>query len=122
MNGVAMPSASAGSSQREASVMCTPNVIVPSGAATAGRTAPRASARATAAVRRVMSLLAGPRTRRLRARRLGRAVLPGQSDIVRTEQAVVGQALDRREVAVRDVLGSLEATDVVRHGAEAQVH
>ena len=35
MNGVMMPSVSAGSSQRDASVMCTPHVIVPSGAAAA---------------------------------------------------------------------------------------
>ena len=36
MNGVMMPSVSAGSSQREASVMWTPHVMVPSGAAVAG--------------------------------------------------------------------------------------
>src|SRR5437870_10639239 len=40
MNGVMMPSVSAGSSQREASVMCTPQVMVPSGAAVAGRARP----------------------------------------------------------------------------------
>jgi hypothetical protein len=40
MNGVMMPSVSAGSSQREARVMCTPHVTVPSGAATAGRATP----------------------------------------------------------------------------------
>jgi hypothetical protein len=40
MNGVTMPSVSAGSSQREASVMCTPHVMVPSGAALAERTTP----------------------------------------------------------------------------------
>src|SRR5258706_1309203 len=37
MNGVMMPSVSAGSSQRDAKVMCTPHVTVPSGAAAAGR-------------------------------------------------------------------------------------
>ena len=36
MNGVMMPSVSAGSSQRDASVMCTPHVIVPAGVAAAG--------------------------------------------------------------------------------------
>src|SRR5262245_47022438 len=36
MNGVMMPSVSAGSSHREARVMCTPQVMVPSGAALAG--------------------------------------------------------------------------------------
>src|SRR5258706_16472863 len=36
MNGVAIPSTSPGSSQREASVMCTPQVMVPSGAAAVG--------------------------------------------------------------------------------------
>src|SRR5215472_3328214 len=36
MNGVMMPSVSAGSSQRDASVMWTPHVIVPSGAAVTG--------------------------------------------------------------------------------------
>src|SRR2546423_4826678 len=40
MNGVMIPSVSAGSSQREASVMCTPHVMVPSGAAPAERTTP----------------------------------------------------------------------------------
>src|SRR5215510_11182165 len=40
MNGVMMPSVSAGSSQREARVMCTPQVMVPSGAAPAGPAAP----------------------------------------------------------------------------------
>src|SRR5262249_49773519 len=40
MNGVMMPSVSAGSSQRDASVMCRPQVIVPSGAAAAGAARP----------------------------------------------------------------------------------
>src|SRR5215831_9919839 len=40
MNGVMMPSVSAGSSQRDASVICTPHVIVPSGAAAAGAARP----------------------------------------------------------------------------------
>src|SRR2546422_4265548 len=43
MNGVMIPSVSAGSSQREASVMWTPHVIVPSGAADAGTALPRSS-------------------------------------------------------------------------------
>ena len=38
MNGVMIPSVSAGSSQREASVMWMPHVIEPSGAAAAGAT------------------------------------------------------------------------------------
>src|SRR6185295_17646106 len=41
MNGVMIPSVSAGSSQREASVMWTPHVMVPSGAAVAGPAAPK---------------------------------------------------------------------------------
>src|SRR5438477_3410436 len=40
MNGVMMPSVSAGSSQREASVICTPHVIVPSGAASTSPATP----------------------------------------------------------------------------------
>src|SRR5436309_15858134 len=40
MNGVMIPSVSAGSSEREACVMCTPHVRVPSGAALAERTTP----------------------------------------------------------------------------------
>src|SRR5262252_4971461 len=40
MNGVMMPSVSAGSSQRDASVMCTAHVIVPWGAAAAGAASP----------------------------------------------------------------------------------
>jgi hypothetical protein len=40
MKGVMMPSVSAGSSHREAKVMCTPHVTVPSGAAAAGRVTP----------------------------------------------------------------------------------
>src|SRR2546422_10122840 len=46
MNGVMMPWVSAGSSQREASVMCTPQVIVPSGAASTSPATP--SGRTTA--------------------------------------------------------------------------
>src|SRR5215468_8206907 len=44
MNGVMMPSVSAGSSHREARVMCTPQVMVPSGAALTGLTAPSVTA------------------------------------------------------------------------------
>src|SRR5215813_9903109 len=40
MNGVMIPSVSAGSSQRDASVMWMPHVIVPSGAAAAGKVLP----------------------------------------------------------------------------------
>ena len=47
MNGVMIPSVSAGSSQREASVMWTPHVMVPSGAATAGPATPKTRATAT---------------------------------------------------------------------------
>src|SRR6266850_6504288 len=47
MKGVMIPSVSAGSSQREASVMCTPQVMVPSGAAVAGRAMPRSRSVAT---------------------------------------------------------------------------
>src|SRR5262245_36498407 len=49
MKGVMMPSVSAGSSQREASVMCTPQVMVPSGAAVAGET-PARSAKASTSI------------------------------------------------------------------------
>src|SRR5215470_15396396 len=45
MNGVMMPSVSAGSSHRDARVTCAPHVMVPSGAALTGLTAP--SVRAT---------------------------------------------------------------------------
>src|SRR2546425_11802058 len=49
MNGVMIPSVSAGSSQREASVMWTPHVIVPSGAAVVGAAAASSSRTARAA-------------------------------------------------------------------------
>src|SRR5215467_14915876 len=44
MNGVMIPSVSAGSSHREARVMCTPQVMVPSGAALTGLKAPSVTA------------------------------------------------------------------------------
>src|SRR5258705_13917069 len=47
MNGVMMPSVSAGSSQRDAKVMCTPHVTVPSGAAAAGRETPNKTRQVT---------------------------------------------------------------------------
>src|SRR5262245_41172762 len=49
MNGVAMPSVSPGSSQREARVMWTPQVMVPSGGAAAEPGTPRAGMSATTA-------------------------------------------------------------------------
>jgi hypothetical protein len=60
------------------------------------------------------------RRRHQRARR--HAVLPRQVHRVGLQQAIVRQALDGREVAVRDVLGPLEAADVVGDRAQAQVH
>src|SRR2546422_809744 len=56
MNGVMIPSVSAGASQRVASVVWTPHVIVPSRAAGAGPAPPRVPrhARDTLAVRRLM--------------------------------------------------------------------
>src|SRR5207302_6320677 len=51
-----------------------------------------------------------------------RTVLPGKRHVVVLEQAVVGQAADGREVAVRNVARALEAPDVVRHRAERQVN
>src|SRR6185503_18391095 len=51
----------------------------------------------------------------------GSTVLPGQWHVVRLEQAIVGQAFERREVAVRDVARTLESPDVVRHGAQRQI-
>ena len=51
MNGVISPSVSAGSSQRETSVTCTPMVIVPSGAAGAGDTQARIKSAASTAVK-----------------------------------------------------------------------
>src|SRR5260221_2047474 len=50
-----------------------------------------------------------------------RAVLPGERDVVVLEQAIVGQDLDRGEVAVRDVTRALEAPDVVRDRAQRQI-
>src|SRR5882672_7835851 len=50
-------------------------------------------------------------------RRLGRAVLPRQRHVVLRQQAVVGQAADRGEVPVRDVLRPLEAPDMIRDRA-----
>src|SRR2546428_3635498 len=56
MTGVMIPSVSAGSSQRVASVIWTPHVIVPSGAAETGPAPPRMPrhARNTLAMRRLM--------------------------------------------------------------------
>src|SRR5580765_5033115 len=51
MNGVINPSVSAGSSQRETSVTCTPMVIVPSGAAGAGETQARTMSAARTATK-----------------------------------------------------------------------
>src|SRR5439155_219048 len=51
-------------------------------------------------------------------RGLRRPVFPRQRDLVGMEQAIVGKTLDRREIAVGDVLGPLEAPDVVRDRAE----
>src|SRR6185295_20269625 len=51
MNGVISPSVSAGSSQRETSVTCTPMVIVPSGAASTGATQARTTSVARTAVK-----------------------------------------------------------------------
>ena len=42
-------------------------------------------------------------------------------DVVIFEQAIVGQALDRREIAVGDVFGTLESADVVGHRAQTQI-
>src|SRR4029453_8108216 len=50
-----------------------------------------------------------------------RPVLPGQRHVIVSEQAVVRQAPDRREIAMRDVARPLEATDVVGHRAEREV-
>src|SRR5271166_1778376 len=50
------------------------------------------------------------------------AVAPRQRHVVIAQQAVVGQAVERGEIAVRDVFRAFEAPDVVRHRAQAQVH
>src|SRR6266850_6969059 len=65
MNGVMMPSVSAGSSQREASVMCTPHVMVPSGAAAAERATPsrRASAKSAMTMRETERLMGSSQPR-----------------------------------------------------------
>src|SRR5437773_294318 len=62
MNGVMMPSVSAGSSHREARVTCTPQVMVPSGAALAGPKAPsvRAAARSEIRARHLGTLMFPP--------------------------------------------------------------
>src|SRR6266480_1671083 len=49
------------------------------------------------------------------------SISPRKRHVVVLEQAVVGQALQRREVAVRDVPGTLEAPYVIRHRAQAQI-
>src|SRR5678815_3396562 len=54
-----------------------------------------------------------------RARR--HAVLPRQLDRIVLQQAVIGERLDRREVALRDVLGALVAANVVVDRVQAQV-
>src|SRR5262249_18069161 len=78
MNGVMMPSVSAGSSHREASVMCTPQVMVPSGAAPAGRPAPsaRTATRSAGTVRDVRSLMCLPCKNGLGTTSDSRAVRP----------------------------------------------
>src|SRR5579859_5677424 len=52
---------------------------------------------------------------------LRRAIFPGQRNVVVLQQAIIGQALDRREVAMRDVLGPLEPPYVIGNRAQAQV-
>src|SRR6185503_17963316 len=52
---------------------------------------------------------------------LRRTVLPRQRHVVILQQAVVRQALDRREIAMRNVARTLEAPDVVRHRAQREV-
>src|SRR5882672_2779568 len=49
------------------------------------------------------------------------AVLPWQLHVVILQQAIIRQALDRREVAMCDLLGSLETPDVVGNRAQAQI-
>src|SRR5258705_9175867 len=60
MKGVMIPSVSAGSSQREASVMWTPHVMVPSGAAVAEIASPETSVAARSARTRRGNHLFGP--------------------------------------------------------------
>src|SRR4029450_11421938 len=64
MNGVMMPSVSAGSSQREANVMWTPQVMVPSGAAAAGRATPESRSRVSSAgaIRRAVGRMGSSQT------------------------------------------------------------
>ena len=59
MKGVMIPSVSAGSSQREARVMWTPHVMVPSGAAVAERARPksRVAARRATSTREMNDLM-----------------------------------------------------------------
>src|ERR1700682_3017965 len=56
------------------------------------------------------------------ARILRGPVLPRQRNLVLLQQAIVRQALDRTEIAVGDVFGTLESTDVVGHRAQDQVN
>src|SRR5712692_232440 len=62
MKGVMIPSVSAGSNQREANVMWTPHVMVPSGAAVADRTAPKnvVNARSATTTREMNGLMVPP--------------------------------------------------------------
>ena len=52
---------------------------------------------------------------------LRRSAFPRQRNVVILQQAIVRQALDRCEISVGNVFGTLEPADVVGHRAKAQV-
>src|SRR2546427_12212953 len=78
MKGVAIPSVSPGSSQREASVMWTPQVMVPAGASAADAAAPKPRTIATKAMtmREVHDLMGSSQWR------ISRKLLTGHRDVV----------------------------------------
>src|SRR5262245_3539633 len=88
MNGVMMPSVSAGSSHREASVMWTPHVMVPSGAAAAQRGTAKSGASVNDTttmhqMSRLMEFLPGrqrSRAAEIKVKRLDRAAQEGHRE------------------------------------------
>src|SRR5438270_9678998 len=99
MNGVMIPSVSAGSSQREASVMCTPQVRVPSGAALAKRSTPtrRGIDRSTLRTHEMERLMGTSQPRgEYTALRLRPPSAPPRPAVVSHEDGHVGPAVSSR--------------------------
>src|SRR6266478_4446553 len=116
MNGVMMPSVSAGSSHREARVMCTPQVMVPSGAALAGPKAPsvRATTRSGSRARPLGTLMFFPSWSQGWA-------LPRRHLIV-DDHRKPREAPERRERApVERLIGEADAREALEEGGDGEL-